>query len=40
MTRVDLALRGDRLTVFEVNTDSPAGMFHLDELAETAVAAN
>ena len=34
VARVDLALRGDRLTVFEVNTDSPAGMFHLDELAK------
>ena len=34
VSRVDLALRGDRLTVFEVNADSPAGMFHLDELAE------
>ena len=34
VARVDLALRGDRLTVFEVNTDSPAGMFHLDQLAE------
>ena len=34
VTRVDLALRGDRLTVFEVNSDSPAGAFHLDELAK------
>ena len=32
VARVDLALRGDKLTVFEVNTDSPAGMFHLDVL--------
>ena len=34
LARVDLTMLGDRLTVFEVNSDSPAGMFHLDQLAE------
>ena len=34
VTRVDLTLRGDRLTVFEVNSDSPAGAHHLDELTK------
>ena len=34
VTRVDLTLRGDRLIVFEVNADSPAGMRHRDELAK------
>ena len=34
VTRVDLTLRGDRLTVFEVNSDSPAGAYHLDELTK------
>ena len=33
LARVDLTILGDRLRVFEVNADSPAGMFHLDELA-------
>ena len=34
VARVDLALHGDQLTVFEVNADSAAGSFHLDELAK------
>ena len=32
LARVDLALHGDKLIVFELNSGSPAGMFHLDEL--------
>ena len=34
VARVDLALHGDKLIVFEVNADSAAGMFHRDKLAE------
>ena len=34
VARVDLALRGDQLKIFEVNTDSPAGMSHLDHLVD------
>ena len=34
VARVDLALRGDKLVIFEINSGSPAGMYHLDELAE------
>lgn len=30
VTRVDICLTKDSLKVFEVNTDSPGGMFHLD----------
>ena len=34
VARVDFGLRGDQLKIFEVNTDSPAGAFHLDWLAD------
>ena len=34
VSRVDMALRGDQITIFEVNADSPAGMYHLDQLTE------
>ena len=34
VARVDLAIRGDKIGIYEVNTDSPAGSFHLDVLME------
>ena len=32
ITRVDLVLRGDSIKIFEINSDSPGGMFHYDVL--------
>ena len=34
VTRVDITIVGDTPIVFEVNADSPAGMFHMDELVK------
>ena len=33
IARVDLTLSGNKLTVFEINSDSPGGMYHLDVIA-------